>query len=364
MKKRILFISDVADFKGGAEKSLLDLMNNPNIEPFLVVPCKGEISIFAQNLNIKTYIIDFGNVLTIRRPFRIRDVVRTFFSTFKVARNINKISTANNISYLHSNGLKAHGAACFARIIGGRPVVAHFRAIPFTFPEKIFWFFVRIISTKMILVSRPCWFGKNLPRNAKVIFNGIKITSEPPFRTPQKPFVIGFAGRIQFTKGLDCLIEWFDYVYKSGINVRLIIRGEAAPDEPEYAEKIKQMVIEKGLQQVCVFEGKISGIDNIYAGIDVNVVPSTVPDPLPRSVMEASSLGIPVIGYPAGGIIYMFEDKESGFLCKDKEEFMLIIQNLINDSKLYRLISNAAFNNARRNFALESLHKKVNDEYL
>lgn len=364
MKKKILFISDVPDFKGGAENSLFDLMANLNITPLLVIPSDGEISKAATEKDIKTYIVNFGSVLTVRRPFKLIDVTRTFLSAFKAARNINKISSANNITCLHTNGLKAHGVACLARLIGGRPVVAHFRAIPFTKLEKLFWVMVQIIASRLILVSRPCWFGKSLPANVKVIFNGINVSAEtPPEHTPQAPFIIGFTGRIQFTKGVDTLIEWFDYAYKKGLDIKLIIRGEAAPDEQEYANNARQMVIDRGLQKVCIFEGKVTGLPNIYAGIDVNVVPSTVPDPLPRSVMEASSLGIPVIGYPAGGIPYMFEDKKSGFLAANKEEFIEVIQNLINDNNLYKTISNAAFLNAKENFTLSKLHQYVTEEY-
>ena len=60
MKKKILFVSDVPDFKGGAENSLFDLMTNPNIEPILVVPSIGLIYEAAEIKLIKTEIVEFS----------------------------------------------------------------------------------------------------------------------------------------------------------------------------------------------------------------------------------------------------------------------------------------------------------------
>jgi len=57
-----------------------------------------------------------------------------------------------------------------------------------------------------------------------------------------------------------------------------------------------------------------SGLDDIYRGLDIVAVASSVPDPFPRAVIEAFSLGIPVVGYPAGGIPDMIRDRETGYL--------------------------------------------------
>ncbi len=363
MKKKILFISDVPDFKGGAEKSLFDLMLNPHIEPILIVPSYHEIAIAANEKSIQTYIVDFGKVLTVRRPFKLLDIPRTFISAVKAAAAINKIAKEHDVTCMHSNGLKAHGIGAIARIMGGKPLISHIRSIPYTPIEKIFWQAIRLISAKLILVSRPCWHGNNLPKNIKVIFNGINLPKTNFSHTPGKPFIIGFAGRLQFTKGVDTLIEWFTYSYKNGLDIKLLIKGEAAPDEQEYKNKLEQMVIDNNLSEVCIFLGKIKKIEDIYNNIDINVVSSIVPDPLPRSVMEACAFGIPVIRYPSGGIPYMIEDKKSGFLVKNKEEFFTIVKELINHPTLYQTTSNEAIKRAKECFPLDRLHQLVNDAY-
>jgi len=199
-KPVVLFISDVPDFKGGAERSLFDLMANPYIEAELCVPAEGEISKAATEKSIPFHTLDYGSVLTVRRPFKIRDIFRTFFAALRAASALKKLSKTRGASYVHTNGLKAHGVACLARLCSGRPVIAHFRAVPFTKLEKLFWRAVQIIATHLVLVSRPCWPGKKLPVNTHVIFNGIHLPDRailPPL-PPKTPFILGFVGRIQF----------------------------------------------------------------------------------------------------------------------------------------------------------------------
>ncbi len=361
MKPRILFVSDVEYFKGGAENSLFDLMANPHIVPLLCVPAEGEISERAKEKNIPFFTLDYGSVRSVRRPFRILDVPRTFLDALKAAWRLGSLARREKVLCVHTNGLKAHGVACFSRLLGGKPVVIHFRAIPFTPLEKIFWKAVQRIASQVVLVSRPCWPGGKLPGNVRVVFNAINLPAPGSVPRPvnKTPFILGFSGRIQFTKGVDTLIEWFDAARSRGLDVRLLIRGEPAPDELDYDRQCRRMVADRNLQDHIIFEGRVQGFDRIYGGIHANVVSSVVPDPLPRSVMEACALGIPVLGYPAGGIPFMFEDGISGLLVRNADEFCAAVKRLSADDVLYESISKAAMENAKFNFAMPRLHADI-----
>ena len=321
---KIMFLSDVEYFKGGAERSLFDAMATPGITPMLVAPDKGELIDAAKQNGIKTDTLEFGLVRTVRRPFKFRDIIRTFTDALHAARTLKTIAMNEGAVAIHSNGLKAHGIACLSRLIGGKPVIIHYRSIPHTPQEKIFWRITQIIASKLILVSRPCWPWERLPANTKVIFNGIELPDRnilPPRPENPRPFTLGFIARIHPSKGLHHLINWFQYAHKNGLDIRLVVRGEVAPDEPDYEQKCRTMVEQKGLSDHIIFEGKKLNYKEIYSHIDVNVVSSVTPDPLPRSCMEASAFGIPVLGYPAGGIPDMIDDGVNGFLIRDEREF-------------------------------------------
>lgn len=361
----VIFVSDVEFFKGGAERSLFDLMANPNITPIFTAPDTGEMSDLADEKGYEFHKIDYGSVLTVHRPFKALDVFRTFMAALNAAKQLKKLAKEKRAIALHTNGLKAHGVACLARLIGGAPVVIHYRAVPFTGLEKLFWKATQIIGSQVVLVSRPCWPGESLPKNVQVVFNAINLPDPKIAQRPSAdtPFILGFIGRIQFTKGVDTLIEWFEHAVQKGLDLKLQIRGEPADHELDYDQKCRQMVIDKNLSDRITFEGRVQGFDKIYGGIHANVVSSVIPDPLPRSVMEASSLGIPVLGYPAGGIPYMFEDKKSGFLIKDEHEFYEAVKALSESPDLRDKIGAAAIENAKNNFGMERLHIEITKIY-
>ncbi len=376
-KKTILFLSDVDYFKGGAEKSLFDAMATPTITPILAVPKKGDLSEYAKSLGIKSIEVDFGTVLNVRRPFGFLDGVRFLKVAWKAARALNAQAKAYGVDAVHTNGLKAHGVACLARLIGGMPVIVHYRSIPYTLAEKAFWRITQIIAQKIILVSRPCWPWKTLPKNTRVVFNGIKpmdrslLSKRPAWpqnTTHETPFILGFVGRIHHSKGVHDLIEWFDDAYKKlrdedQQHIRLSLRGEPAPDDLAYGDMVKSMVHDKGLSDVIAFEGQRTGYQDIYTDMDINVVSSVTPDPLPRSCMEASALGIPVLGYPAGGIPDMIDDTKNGFLIRNGAQLYALVKRFITEKGFYESIAQAAIHNAQSRFTLEALHTALANIY-
>ena len=362
---RVAFFSDVAYVKGGAEKSLFDLLANPSVEPLLIVPGEGEMADAARQRGIPVAVLDLAAVEGVRRPFTVMKGLRVIGDAARVANSLKALARRHNAICVHSNGLKAHAVACLARLLGGAPVVAHFRSIPFTWTEKVFWRFVRLVASRMILVSRPCWNGARLPANARVVRNGITPPREDLLpHAYNAPLRLGFVGRLQFTKHTELAIEWLDYARKNGIEATLTIRGEAQADQQDYAEMLKRLVREKDLEAVCRFEGKVQGeLEGIYQGIDVNLVPSKTPDPLPRSVMEAMAIGVPVIGYPAGGIPDMILDGETGYLARNEEEFLSALRRLTQSQDDYEGIRRNGLERILRDFSISALHRSVAREY-
>lgn len=362
---KITFFSDVAYFKGGAEKSLFDLLANPSVEPLLVVPGEGDMADAARQRGIPVAVLDLAAVAGVRRPLKVIKGLRVIGDAVRVAGSLKALTRRHEAICVHSNGLKAHAIACIARLLGGAPVVAHFRSIPFTWPEKAFWRFVSLVASRLILVSRPCWHGAKLPANARVVRNGIT----PPRKdllphAYNAPLRLGFVGRLQHTKHTELAIEWLDYARKNGIEATLTIRGEAQADQQDYAQMLKRLVQNKGLEAVCRFEGKVQGeLEAIYQGIDVNLVPSKTPDPLPRSVMEAMAIGVPVIGYPAGGILDMILDGETGYLARNAEEFLSALQRLTASQDAYERIRRNSLERILREFSIAALHQSMTEAY-
>ena len=363
MTLRVLFLSPVPDFKGGAEQSLLDLLGNPAVEPLLVVPACGPLSEHASSKNVPVQVLELGSIGDVRRPFRFAHGIRVVLRLLAVARQLVKICRRRGIDLVHSNGLKAHVIAVTARLVGGPPCITHIRDIANTRTERIVWKTLQHLSDQMILVSRACWPSRELPRNVQVVYNGLRIPAAERL-APRKPeLILGFIGRIHPAKGLHVLLSWIADAWSAGLPLRLIVRGAFAKEAPAYEGEIAKQIEALGLASQVVFEGFVADRDKVYLGVDVVCVPSIAPDPLPRSVMEAMGRGLAVVASPSGGIPEMIVHGENGFLVSNQQDFATAMRRLLSEPELLREIGRNARDRCVSMFALERLHRDVGHVY-
>lgn len=364
-KQKIIFLSPVSYFKGGAERSLFDLVSNPNVEAIIVAPEAGPITEKAASLGLAHYVLDFGSINSIHRPFSFAKGFMAFKDLFRASRELKKIARQNGAKIVHSNGLKAHMINCVSRrLCGGARAVIHIRDIPYTKPEILVWHIMRVLCDAMILVSHACWPQEKLAPKVCVIHNGT-----PLIETPAKPrkqdqvITFGFIGRIHPAKGLHLLIDWLAACRAQNIDARLTVRGTYSEDAPEYEGEINTLIKSHSLEDAVTFTGFIDNPQSLYEGIDIVVVPSETPDPLPRSVMEAMARGIPVFGYPAGGIFEMIEDGKTGYLVDSAEKFSSALHEINSAADaLEKMIAQAKVK-IEREFTIPALHKGVTDLY-
>ena len=363
MGLRVLFLSPVSDFKGGAERSLSDLLRNSRIEPLLVVPVAGPLSAHAASGNVPIELLEFGDISDIRRPFRFSHGIRVVAQLVSVARRLVDICRRRDIDIVHSNGLKAHVIAVTARLLGGRPCVTHIRDIANTGTERVVWKLLQLMSDRMILVSRACWPRGKLPRNVHIVYNGFRVPAAERSRQRNRGLVLGFIGRIHPAKGLHVLLSWMEETGRTSGPLQLIVRGAFARETPEYEREIVAQVQALAMASRVVFEGFVADPDEVYSGIDVVCVPSTTPDPLPRSVMEAMGRGLAVLAAPCGGIPEMIAHGENGFLVGNQRDFAVIIQRLQSEPELLLDIGRRARERCLSMFTLERLHENVGHVY-
>lgn len=364
MKKlRILFLCPVPSFKGGAERSLLDLLSNPDIQPLLVVPEEGAISRWAAEHEIPVEILDFRGISNIQRPFSFMAGTRALRDLYRTSLALVDICRTAGVDIVHSNGLKAHFINVVARKLGGPPSVVHLRDIANTRSERLTWSLLRRLADHVVLVSRATWFESSLPSNVSVIHNGFKVAEENREAGLAENLTVGFVGRIHPFKGLHLLIEWFAKAIEQGFDGRLSVRGSFASETPDYEDQIKNAVETFGLQDRVSFEGFVPEPERVYAGLDLIVVPSIVPEPFARSVLEAMGRGLTVIGYPSGGTAEMISSPDVGFLVDSAPGFTKVLLMLDADRTKMRSIGETARTFCKDNFSVERLHSQVTQLY-
>ena len=109
-------------------------------------------------------------------------------------------------------------------------------------------------------------------------------------------------GRLTRLKGHHDFIGLIGALIAEGRPVHGLIVGGEDPRRHAYAEELRQAVRERGLGQHISFTGARSDIREIYAISDLVLSLSTKPESFGRTVVEALSLGIPVVGYDHGGV--------------------------------------------------------------
>ncbi|MET0046270.1 MAG: glycosyltransferase family 4 protein [Sedimenticola sp.] len=118
----------------------------------------------------------------------------------------------------------------------------------------------------------------------------------------RKGIVLTLAGRLTRLKGHVDFIELIAGLRNRGIDAQGLIVGGEDPRRLEYAREIRDKCTELGVADQVIFTGHRSDVREIYAVSDVVFSLSTKPESFGRTVVEALSLGVPVVGYDHGGV--------------------------------------------------------------
>ena len=190
--------------------------------------------------------------------------------------------------------------------------------------------------------------------------NKSKIRSE--LKISDNDFIVLFSGRIIKEKGI---LEVIEAVKKLNTinNLKLLIVGSTwygANSKSKFTEEIKEISFE--IKEKIIFTGyiKYEEINNIYSIADLIVLPSMWDDPFPLTVLEAMSMGIPVITTVSGGIPEMFEGNDGILLERNEEitdKLADVIEKLYEDSQTRKVMGQNARKRVEERFSNERFYK-------
>ena len=118
----------------------------------------------------------------------------------------------------------------------------------------------------------------------------------------QGRLVVTLPGRLTRLKGHLNFLEAISKLRARNIDIYGLIVGGADPKRLAYAEEIKKRTIELGLRGHIIFTGQRHDIKEIYSVSNLVLSLSTKPESFGRTVLEALSMGIPVVAYDHGGV--------------------------------------------------------------
>lgn len=357
----VLYVSAVADIKGGAEIVLAEMLRNPLVRPALAVPGPGELARFAATCGIPVHEFDPGAVATVRRPARAADLLRAARDACRLALQLAALARACEADLVHTNGLKVHVAGALARLLHGTPTVVHMHDVPYSATERLIWNGLAAVARHTIAASDIC-FTSTWRRRISVVMQGVDMPPAlRPRRLPERP-VLGFLGRFHPFKGVHLLLDWFETVADEFPALMLLLRGRADAEGRAYWEALRPRAEQLVAVGRCRIEDWRGPGEDPFEGLDILIAPSATPEVGPRVIMEAMLRAIPAIGYPAGGALHMIPSPAVGAHAANADMFRYALRRLL-DPTGYAQVSAAALAHARTAFGIERFWRDLRRAY-
>lgn len=145
--------------------------------------------------------------------------------------------------------------------------------------------------------------------------------------------VVGFVGRLVREKGV---LELFEAVRTLSVrypSLRLLVVGPVDSDKPDALQPAA--AAQFGIENISVFAGYRHDMPELYALMDVVVLPSHR-EGLPRAPMEAAAMGIPVVATAIRGCREVVRNGKTGLLFPvgDAARLAEAIDHILGDAEL------------------------------
>jgi len=263
---------------------------------------------------------------------------------------------------VHVNCLPHLRGAAAARSLG-LPVVWHIREIlPSGRRRRWFAGHLRSDATKIVAVSEAVagWLREEgLGDRVEVIHNGV----DPPtdsidreavrsrFDLPSETVVVGLFSQLVAHKGSLDFVRAAHLAAAKDPNLHFLIAGSG---RPAFVEQVRGEIEAGPAAERIRLVPPQDEIWPLLAAVDVVALTTRWPDPLPRVVMEAMAVGLPVVAFCGGGVDEMVVDGETGLLCESGDVAGLVEAwlRLCEDASLRRRFGDVGSRRASDRFSL------------
>lgn len=368
--KNILYLHAGAEMYG-ADKILLELvsgLDKTEFHPIVVLPNDGILRKKMQENGIEVHIIEYP--ILRRKYFNPKGIAEYGATYFSRSKEIVKLLRGRRIDIIHVNTTAVLEGIYLKKKLRSK-LIWHVHEI-ILHPKSIYKFLSMLIgkySDKTVAVSKAVkrhlidsGYIKN--NQVEVIYNGVDSNRFSPnvdneylyeeWNVPKDSIKVGMIGRVNAWKGQGDFLKATKGLLKKYPNLYLFIVGSAFAGEEWRVEELKKKISEIPENERIIFSEFRTDTPAIHSFLDVFVLPSTNPDPLPTVVLEAMSSGTPVIGYRHGGVVEMNVDGQTGLLAEvnNPSDLGNKIEKMINSD--YHAYGQAARKRILKNFSEDS----------
>jgi phosphatidylinositol alpha-mannosyltransferase len=134
-----------------------------------------------------------------------------------------------------------------------------------------------------------------------VIPNGVPVVRDvPAWRPPVAEWTVGMAALFRPRKGIEVLLQALKLLKGQGLSVRL--RAIGSFETSGYEAEVKQLCSQLGLDAQVDWTGFTKDVHGELGKIQTFVLPSLFGEGMPMVVLEAMSMGIPIVASDVEGI--------------------------------------------------------------
>lgn len=174
-------------------------------------------------------------------------------------------------------------------------------------------------------------------------------------------FIIGYTGRLVRDKGIIELVNAFNIAYEKYSNIKLLLVGMFEERDALPKDVIENICTNPHIINIGYIDNTC--IENYYALMDIFVLPS-YREGFPTSILEASSMKIPVITTKVTGCIDSIIENETGlFTTHDAKDISDAILYFRENDRQKMIYGNAGRKFVENNFSSPIIWKEIERLY-
>jgi glycosyltransferase involved in cell wall biosynthesis len=184
--------------------------------------------------------------------------------------------------------------------------------------------------------------------------SGVDVAVLLPLPEPERPFTVGFVGRLLYDKGVQILVEAHRVLTERGLPFRLLVAG--TPDASNPAS-IPQSTLNQWRQtEGIILLGQVADISTVWTDAHIAALPSRR-EGLPKSLLEAAACGRAMVATDVPGCREIVREGLTGLLvpAENPEALASAIERLMRDPELRQRYGRAARQAAVEEFSSERI---------
>jgi len=379
MRKRILFLDQYGTL-GGGQRVLLDTLSVLDPSQFqATVALNGNGSFRRLLLSSGIPVIDLplGDYRSGTKT--LWDVVQFGPRCLLCSGFLASFIARNRFDLIFANGPRTFPSAILAGRLTKVPVLWHLHN---AFPLGTMVKGLSILATgvsQIIACSKSAAapflkYRPDLQSKIRLIPNSIPNWPVDPMlemgKRPEsagrggKPLSFGIFGRITPFKGQSEFLKAAQLLCQRGEKARFFVIGSPAGNDRQdqkYYKELRIQVENSGLQPHVTFIEHQDEVRRYYSLVDVVVLASQGAEALPQTLIEAMSLGKPVIAPAQGGVTEIVRSDDNGLLVESAKPALLAkpMLELLHDSEKRRVVGLVARNDVMTRFSREAFSRNI-----